>query len=66
MTNDDTGLGDLGARRVLAATAASIIPVLISKNESGEVFINSTDSDTKQWLEQWPCSTRSRTGRRTA
>jgi hypothetical protein len=50
MTNDDTGLGDLGARRVLAVTAAPITHVLISKNESGEVFINSTDADTKQWL----------------
>jgi len=50
MTSDDTALRDLGARRVLAVTADPVTHVLISKNENGDVFVNSTDSDATRWL----------------
>jgi len=48
--SDDTALRDLGARRVLAITAEPVTHVLISKNENGEVFVNSTNSDAQRWL----------------
>lgn len=50
MTTQDIRLRDLGPRRVLAVTAAPVTHVLVSKNETGEVFVNSTHSDPTQWL----------------
>jgi hypothetical protein len=50
LTDDDIPLASVGARRVLAVTANPVTHVLISKNEAGEVFINTTDADALKWL----------------
>jgi hypothetical protein len=49
MTKDDTPLSALGARAILVIDGSGL-HVLVSKNEAGEVFVNSTSDDAKKWL----------------
>jgi hypothetical protein len=50
LEESDRPLAQLGPRRIVAVTTNPGATVKISKNEEGEVFVNSTDHEALQWL----------------
>jgi hypothetical protein len=50
LEDSDRPLALLGARRIVASATDPGTEVRVSKNESGELFVNSTDEDATRWL----------------